>query len=122
MKHASDQEKLLGKKWKIDFNKPKSPPKNYKVNNFGVDRDIKDSLKNLSNQEKIHGKWVLPDEEDIQTKSDPICNSVGCTQYQWDHVKGHPKDYFVPNFGVDEDIRSTQQNEAAASTKIGHQW
>ena len=44
----------------------------------------------------------------LQISSDPICSSAGCPTKK---DKGHPKDYFVPNFGMDEDIASTQAHE-----------
>ena len=80
----------------------------------------------MEKAEKKHGKWVL--EEDIQTESDfrkpsltqvtksgasektsdPICSSAGCTQYKFPKKKeDYPKDYPVPNFGVDEDVITT---------------
>ena len=31
-------------------------------------------------------------------------------------------DYFVPNFGMDKDILSTQANEKVASALVGHAW
>ena len=31
-------------------------------------------------------------------------------------------DYFVPNFGMDKDILSTQENEKVASALVGHAW
>ena len=31
-------------------------------------------------------------------------------------------DYFVPNFGVDEDIAHTQQNEKDAAKNLGVSW
>ena len=58
----------------------------------------------------------------LASASDPICNSYKCTQYLHPKVKGHPVDYFVPNFGPDEDIASTQSHEAAASAALGHEW
>jgi len=36
--------------------------------------------------------------------------------------KGPPKDYFVPNFGKDEDIAGTQANAIATESKLGHTW
>lgn len=35
-------------------------PRGYTVPDFGQDRDITDSLKNLKDQEKLHGNWNLP--------------------------------------------------------------
>ena len=37
-------------------------------------------------------------------------------------AKEHPKDYFVPNFGVDHDIEHSQAHEKAVSTQLGHTW
>ena len=34
----------------------------------------------------------------------------------------HDKDYFVPNFGVDHDIISTQNNLKGAEASRGHVW
>jgi hypothetical protein len=43
------------------------------------------------------------------------------TKLQADQDK-HDKDYFVPNFGVDHDIITTQSNLANAQASLGHQW
>lgn len=50
------------------------------------------------------------DEQLIGVESDPVCHSAGCTQYL--HPKPakkdvHPMNYFVPNFGRDEDVTTT---------------
>jgi len=34
----------------------------------------------------------------------------------------HDKDYFVPNFGVDHDIITTQSNLKNAETSLKHNW
>ena len=34
----------------------------------------------------------------------------------------HDKDYFVPNFGVDHDVITTQNNLKNAETSLGHTW
>ena len=58
-----------------------------------------------------------------QMQSDPICSSAGCAQYkQPEGPPQHPMDYFVPNFGMDKDILSTQENEKVASALVGHGW
>ena len=31
-------------------------------------------------------------------------------------------DYFVPNFGADNDVLETQENERLASRVVGHNW
>jgi len=49
----------------------------------------------------------------LQTESDPICSSAGCTKV-WKH-KGldYDIDYFVPNFGEDRDITDSKNSLAA---------
>ena len=36
--------------------------------------------------------------------------------------KGHPVDYFVPNFGTDRDIAVTQQNLRDSERALNHKW
>lgn len=53
------------------------------------------------------GKWMSLS----QARSDPICNSSGCTQYLHPEYKAdHPIDYPVPDFGVDHDIIGTHKS------------
>jgi hypothetical protein len=68
-----------------------------------LDHDIVTSQKNLANTEQILGTSM-----DVQIGSDPICSSAGCDQYEHPKIKGHPMDYFVPNFGVDSEIAGLQ--------------
>ena len=59
----------------------------------------------------------------VQLQSDPICSSAGCTQYK--QPEGPPKwpmDYFVPNFGMDRDIKWTAEDEKVAAALVGHAW
>ena len=56
-----------------------------------------------------------------QARSDPICSSAGCTQYEHPAPpKGHPMDYFVPNFGADPDMEGTANSIDIAQEMIGH--
>ena len=58
-----------------------------------------------------------------QLQDDPICASSGCAQYLAPPPPPtHPMDYFVPNFGMDKDIKSTLENEKVASALVGHGW
>lgn len=50
----------------------------------------------------------------LSSKSDPICNSAGCTQYLHPYVEGFKKDYHVPDLGMDQDIKSTEKSEKTA--------
>ena len=86
-------------------------PKDYFVPNFGVDHEIKASLKNTKDAEAKLGTWTIP-KEDVQLESDvwsdPICSSAGCNQYLHPESKeDFPKGYGVPDFGVDRDIIGT---------------
>ena len=53
-------------------------------------------------------------------QSDPICSSAGCTQYKSPEVVTHPMDYFVPDFGVDQDVAYTENNIKMAEIAQGH--
>jgi len=67
-----------------------------------LDHDMKVTATNLDNAEATLGTTM------VQTSSDPICSSAGCTQYEWPKgPKSHPVDYFVPNFGADPDMETT---------------
>ena len=61
----------------------------------------------------------IPELGFVQLESDPICSSAepGCNQPV---PKSHPVDYFVPNFGVDHDIRDLQRHLAAAEKYYNH--
>jgi len=37
-------------------------------------------------------------------------------------MDGHPKDYFVPNFGQDHDIVASLANTANAEKSLNHVW
>ena len=58
----------------------------------------------------------------MQVRSDPICNSSGCTQYLHPSKDSHPVDYPVPDFGVDHDIIGTQASSANAEQDLGTEW
>jgi len=112
-------EKQLGHQWNYNTVKAKGPPVDYPVPNFGMDHDIKDSLNHLNAQEAKFGQWNLPQEAvqlDADMKREPLLT------WRQTPKKGHPVNYFVPNFGVDHDIAISQGNEATAEGKLGHQW
>ena len=108
-KHTQELEAKHGK-WTPLLNKAKAEehPMDYPVPNYGIDHDIATSLKNLNKQESIHGAWnVIQTQNEVNIKDDPICNSAGCTQYLHPHKDGYPKDYFVADFGLDEDVKAS---------------
>jgi len=96
----------------------------------------------LATAEKKIGPWTykaLQTEEDMQIKelqrqhalslmqtgSDPICNSVGCTQYLHpkDDDNKHPMNYPVPNFGIDRpDVATTSNSLEVAESMYQHRW
>jgi hypothetical protein len=120
-------------------------PKDYFVPNFGMDHDIVASESNLKNAEKsLKHQWKLqkgqlppqfPDSQFryaapylMQKTSIPACTSIGCEtetaaplKLQADMDK-HPKDYFVPNFGMDHDIIASESNLKNAEKSLKHQW
>ena len=86
--------------YKINPNKinPKdSHPINYAVPDFGVDSDIIDSKNNLS-------------EAEIELGHNLDLKAGGSKNTGDDNFDNHPSNYFVPNFGVDEDILDTQRH------------
>lgn len=108
-------------------------PKDYKVPNFGVDKDIESTQKNIADAEKKLGhKWVaskdkgFPTASAVQKSSNsvPACTSLGCkTDTVAPGAKDtHPKDYPVPNFGLDKDIVDTQKHIKDTEDKLGHVW
>jgi len=60
------------------------------------------------------------DTMDIQ--SDPICSSVGCPKTKIKDKNDWPKDYPVPNLGMDPDIIGTFNSLAVAEEQKGHHW
>lgn len=57
----------------------------------------------------------------LNTESDPICSSAGCSQYK--HKKkprGYDINYFVPNFGVDTDIIDNHHSLAISEDALSH--
>jgi len=115
IKHSEASEewasKEVGHTWvwqKVD----KPTPVEYKIEPLDVDMRV--SLDNLKMEEAIHGFWEI-DPQNVQiestVESDPICSSAGCTQYKLpDDGSKWPMDYFVPNFGVDHDIKASHED------------
>lgn len=125
-------------------------PVDYYVPNFGVDHDIVHTQKHIADTEGILGhKWnpkfdeenkayIVPTAADnlsynyrqMQTsrpgqslvQSDPICSSAGCPKTKLKAANDYPKDYPVPNFGVDRDIITTRNSLEKAEGIRGHNW
>ena len=97
-KHTQ-REPLVGNSgsWK-DKKKPGGPPKDYKVPNFGVDRDIVDTRKHLAAAEKrLKHKWVVSTK-----KPEPPLDLSKLRR---------------PDFGVDRDIAITHRHMKAAEAR-----
>ena len=71
-----------------------------------LDSDVVTTRKNLADTESLLGKTLALQ---LDSSSDPICSSGGCTQYNHPKFDGDKikRDYFVPNFGRDSDILGT---------------
>jgi len=106
----SKTEEKLGHKW--NWSKAgASNKKDYFVPQFGMDQDVKDSLSNLKSGQATLGTWDLPkDDWFIQTNATETREPLA-TWSPSSHKLGFKADYFVPNFGgQDEDISNTQKN------------
>lgn len=61
-------------------------------------------------------------------QDDPTCTTSQETghcllsHYKDEGKSDHPIDYFVPNFGVDEDIKASLQFTSDAETELAHPW
>lgn len=85
-----------------------------------LDKDVITTQKNLADTEALLGKTL---EVQLESSSDPICSSAGCTQYN--HPKNSnatkiPRDYFVPNFGKDPDMVGTMNSLSIAEALKKH--
>jgi len=58
----------------------------------------------------------------LDSSSDPICSSAGCFQYNQpkSNKTEIPRDYFVPNFGVDKDVLGTANSISIAEAMLEH--
>ena len=132
--------------WPCDQNTKKFPyPINYKVPNFGVDEDIINTQKHISDQEKAknhvwkpkqdeNGAWIVPKAHAngsytykkpslAQLQSDPVCHSAGCPKSKWfgkENKNGENILYpdVVDKFGYDEDIIDSVGSEMSVTKKM----
>ena len=63
-------------------------------------------------------------ENGLALQDDPHCSSAGCVQFLFPKSKEntHPMDYFVPNFGMDHDIKASIAHEKLASKNLDEKW
>lgn len=98
----------MGHKW--NWAKAGAPPKrDYGVPDFGMDHDIQDSIKHLNQNEKRYGQWTLP-KDDWYLQTEENVDREPLATWAPTPKKGHKVDYFVPNFGLDEDVITTKTN------------
>merc|ERR1719454_979098 len=86
---------------------------------------MRTTAKNLADSETNLGhKWVIDDlqvDADVNSGSDPICSSAGCTQYKHKKApRGYDINYPVPNFGVDSDILASHHSLAISEGALSH--
>jgi hypothetical protein len=144
-------EKNRNHNWVLDPNwdSTKKAAWDFRVPNFGLDDDVVTTQANIAASSKKlkhewkpeqdeNGNWIVPEPANnksytydslvqLQSKkhhakgSDPICSSANwpCGSV---HKSSHPVDYKVPNFGVDEDIISTQKHVADQEKEKKHKW
>jgi len=82
-----------------------------------LDADVKVSQKNLADTEALLGHNL---NVQIDSSSDPICSSGGCTQYNHPNKSDSAlikRDYFVPNFGKDTDMSGTMNSLSIAEAQ-----
>ena len=118
------EERRQGVTWNASLKKDqaKPHPTDYFVPDFGIDDDIEDSLSNLKAAESKYGRWDLPKDEDVQLSSSISIEREPLLSWKPKEPKTHPMNYFVPNFGVDHDIASSQTHEKAAEKRLKHKW
>merc|ERR1719263_1333562 len=62
----------------------------------------------------------------LSIESIPACNSIECKTESAADASGkppkHPKDYFVPNFGMDRNIAGGFEDLTVAEKLVGHRW
>ena len=69
-----------------------------------------------------HHHHRQPMQELVSLQSDPICGSGECVKTLPEAAKGHPVDYFVPNFGIDRDIVDNHASLESAEAQRNHKW
>jgi len=80
-----------------------------------MDADIVTSLKNLNEQEKIHGP-MHAEFAQLDAKREPLLTWAPKWKGKWDI------NYFVPNFGADKDIADSKVHTEAEEKRLGHVW
>jgi hypothetical protein len=117
LKNIADQEKLKKVKWV-----PKQDENGVWIVPEANDNDSYSYKSLLQTDSNVNVKHHHRHHHTQEETSDPICSSAGHPCDQNKRKSPHPIDYKVPNFGVDEDIVSTQSHIAEQEKKQGHKW
>jgi len=97
------------------------------VKKFGYDEDIVDSVGNEMMVSKAMGvPFNMPLYAQLESESDPVCHSAGCTQYNWMESlrkkQGDPPVEYKTNQALEGDIISTWDNLDVAEKIKNHEW
>lgn len=106
--------------WNIKLKPDPEPKRNYFVPDFGVDSDIKVSLKNLGDQERAKGPMnpatFSAVQLDAETQREPLL--TWAPTWHGDYKIN----YFVPNFGQDGDTYASKVHTEQEEKILGHKW
>lgn len=125
------------------WSKPSTPPRNYFVPNFGVDKDIKMTALNIAEAEAQHGVPIstaeAPDfkkdyrvvnfgkDRELLASDESLSQAEGQIGQKFDaksldQPADYPLGYTVPNFGQDREIMTSLANTANTEAQLNHVW
>jgi len=78
---------------------------------------------NYKSEQGLAIKTLVQTDSKINTASDPICSSAGCSQYKHKGgALGYDINYPVPNFGADTDMNDAKDSLSLAEKQLEHKW
>lgn len=96
------------------------------VKKYGYDEDIIDSVGNEMMVSKAMGiPFNIPQYAQLESSSDPVCHSAGCTQYNWmDKLreKATPPVEYATGQPLEQDVINTWDNLGVAEKIKNHEW
>jgi hypothetical protein len=96
------------------------------VAKYGYDEDIIDSYGNEMMVSKAMGiPFHVPLYTQLESSSDPVCHSAGCTQYNWMdplRSKATPPVEYETGQALDQDVINTWDNLGVAEKIKNHDW
>lgn len=112
--HIRGAEKSLKHKWE---------PERDGDGSWNLPGELSSEYGNYKAEQGLAISALTQTDSNIQTSSDPICSSAGCTQYKHPGGKlGYDINYGVPHFGADIDINDSKASLALAEAQAGHKW